>query len=245
MTQMAYLQDLGSHTAFSRDDLTRAMQQNGCYKSEATFKATLTKLLRAGTIVRVGRNQYSVSDGRLNSYSHEYSAEAEKLADIVQQDFPFVRFTVFELIQLNEFVNHLIGNNTIILSVEAEMMEFVFASLKDRYPGAVLLDPDLRTYTQYWSENMIIIRRLITEAPAGAAEPWHTGIEKLLVDLWSDPILSDIISESEYPSIYEQAFEKYVVDESCMFRYASRRKSAARIREFIHTKTAVKLRTEE
>ena len=53
---------------------------------------------------------------------------------------------VFELIQLNEFVNHLIGNNTIILSVESEMMDFVFMSLKDRYPGSVLLDPDLRTY---------------------------------------------------------------------------------------------------
>lgn len=53
-----------------------------------------------------------------------------------------------------------------------------------------------------------------------------------------------MFSESEYPAIYETAFNSYVVDESQMFRYAKRRKSAAKIKNFIQEETDAKLRLE-
>ena len=47
-----------------------------------------------------------------------------------------------------------------------------------------------------------------------------------------------------YPAIYETAFNSYVVDESQMFRYAKRRKSADKIKNFIQEETDAKLRLE-
>lgn len=54
-------------------------------------------------------------------------------------------------------------------------------------------------------------------------EQVQEALEKLLVDVVADPLLLDSVSESEYPTIYEDAFSKYVVDESCLFQYAARR----------------------
>lgn len=51
-------------------------------------------------------------------------------------------------------------------------------------------------------------------------EAWHTRLEKLLVDLVSDSLLQEVISKSEYPAILEGTFSGYVIDESCLFRYA-------------------------
>lgn len=45
----------------------------------------------------------------------------------------------------------------------------------------------------------------------------------MLVDVVANPLLLDSVSESEYPTIYEDAFSMYVVDESCLFQYAARR----------------------
>lgn len=92
---------------------------------------------------------------------------------------------------------------------------------------------------------MIVIMKLTTEAPKGQGRSWHTRLEKLLVDIMSEPILLASISEAEYPGIYMDAFERYYIDEKCMFRYANRRKSSKKIKKLIHDKTDIILKTKE
>jgi hypothetical protein len=92
---------------------------------------------------------------------------------------------------------------------------------------------------------MIVIGRLVTGAPTGLDESWHMRIEKMLVDLMVELLLKESVSEGEYPTIYEDAFKKYVIDESCMFRYAKRRNADKRIRKFIKEQTTITLRTKE
>ena len=120
----------------------------------------------------------------------------------------------------------------------------MFDTMKERYPGKVLIDPTPSLYHQYWYNGMIVINKLVTEAPKGVAVPWHTRLEKLLVDLVCDEILMETISESEYPTILEDTFTKYAIDESCLFRYAKRRGAEKRFRNLIRNKTDIKLRTE-
>ena len=91
---------------------------------------------------------------------------------------------------------------------------------------------------------MIVVRNLLTESPKGKKKVWHTDLEKMLVDIFSENPIKAMFSESEYPAIYEEAFGSYVIDESQMFRYAKRRKSDGRIKKFIQEKTNVKLRLE-
>ena len=166
---------------------------------------------------------------------------------------------------MNDFVNHLVAHNVIFLSVESDIMEFVFDTLKEKYPGKVLINPTADIYHQYWSDNMIVIVKLITEAPkgqekswhtmekselnvpisSGREKSWHTRLEKLLVDIMSEPLLLASISESEYPGVYMDAFARYYIDENCLFRYANRRKSAKKIKKLLHDKTDIILKTKE
>ena len=90
---------------------------------------------------------------------------------------------------------------------------------------------------------MIVINKLTTEAPKSTEIPWHTRLEKLLVDVVANQLLLDSVSESEYPNIYEGAFSMYVVDESCLFRYAARRAVDKKIKKLIREKTNITLRT--
>ena len=154
-------------------------------------------------------------------------------------------FILFELILLNEFVNHQLAHNIIFVSVESEIMDFVFDALKGAYAGRVLLNPSVEVFHRYWVDNMIVITKMITETPKGINQKWHARIESILVDLMSVPLLQESISESEYEAIFENAFARYVVNESCLFRYARRRAADKRIKRFIKEKTGIILKTEQ
>ena len=89
---------------------------------------------------------------------------------------------------------------------------------------------------------MIVIQKMTTEAPKRKKDPWKARLEKLLVDLLTEPLWLESIGESELPTIYEDAFARYVIDESCLFRYAARRNAEKKIRTFITEKTTITLR---
>ena len=231
--------------SFDRAEMLKLLREAGIDVGESYFKKRLQELLRQGQIVRVGRNIYAVPQNGERIYSYEYSELANGVADLVKEAHPYLEFSITELVQVNEFVNHQLAHNIVFLSVEEEIADFVFDTLKEYYPGKVLLNPTVELFHQYWYDNMIVIGKLITEAPKGKNVFWQARLEKLLVDLFTEPLWMESVSAGELPTIYEDAFSRYVIDESCLFRYAKRRTAEKRIREFIAQKTTVKLRTEE
>lgn len=240
---MAYcLTILENKTTFSRAELMETIQESGKSISEASFKLELQKMLKEGVIVRVGRNRYCVAKDGIGVYSYEYSDDAKIVANILKEKFPYLNFTIMDFVQLNEFVNHQLAHNVIHVSVEEDLGDFVFDVLKEKYPGKVLINPTPEIYHQYWYDGMIVVGKLISEAPMGQKEKWNTRIEKLLVDVITNSILLSSVSEAELINIYEGAFAKYAIDESCMFRYAKRRGAENKIREFIKEKTNVQLK---
>lgn len=235
---------LSQYASFNFKEFLSACQKSGCELAESTLRRKLRELVQRGEVIRVGRNAYCIPSEAVRPYSYQYSDDAVCLASTVHENYPLVAFSIFELVQLNEFINHLLAHNILFLSVENEAVEFVFDTLKQQYPGKVLLNPTPELYQQYWYDGMIVIDRLVTEAPKGYPEPWNTCLEKMLVDLLSNPIILESVSESEYPAILEDAFAKYGIDESCLFRYAKRRGAERRLKKLIRHQTNIKLRTE-
>ena len=245
MLEKRYYDGLLDVTRFTRKELLESFRMAGYMLSEASFYKKVEELVKNGQIIRVGRNVYSLPDDKRLTYEYKYSELAEAVAQEIAQQYPYVNFSIFEFVQLNDFVNHLIAHNVIFLSVEAEIMDFVFETLRDKYPGKVLINPTVEIYHQYWSDNMIVLGKLTTEAPKGQKATWHTRLEKMLVDIMAEPLLLASISRAEYPHIYEEAFDRYVVDENGLFRYASRRKVTKKIKELIRKETDIVLRTKE
>lgn len=235
---------LSEMRSFNFGDFFAASKNSGSPLGEASVRKKLQSLLKDGEIIRVGRNAYCIPADPVSRYYYEYSETARSTAQVINETYPSLNFTIFELIQLNEFVNHQLAHNALFLSVEEDLSDFVFETLKEHFPGKVLLDPTPELYHKYWYDDMIVIEKLVTEAPLGCAEPWHTRLEKLLIDLISDPLLTETVSESEIPTILEDAFAKYVIDESCLFRYAKRRGAENRFKTIVREKTNIALRTE-
>ncbi len=224
-----FLCNIQNKSKFSRADFLDALMKEREDATESTGRFYLQKMLDNGEIARIGRNVYCVTEGKTKKYDHIYSECANDVANRVRSEYPLVDFRVFELVQLNEFVNHQLAHNIIFLSVESNLGDFVFDSLKDIYVGHVLISPSVDMLHKYWADNMIVIEKMISEAPKGSGEPWHTDLEKMLVDIVSDKLLLSCIGQGEYEGIFTQAFEDFYIDESQMFRYARRRNAAKRI----------------
>ena len=190
-----------------------------------------------------GRDAYCVPKKRLSLYNYQYCSQTMDLASYMKEKYPKIDFRIFETVQLNVFLNQLIGRNTIFLSVEEDLGSFIFDELRNRYDNNVLLYPDEEIYYQYWKEDVIIVEKLPSESPRGQNEFWNTCLEKMLVDIMSDKLMMHTFSESEYLLIYETAFENYIIDESQMFRYARRRNAAGKLMKYLKDNTSVKLRT--
>lgn len=242
MEEVYYFDAIKNKESFTRQELLESFRKGGFELGNAAFCKKVESMIRDGSLIRAGRNLYCIPQGNKSVYSHKYSELAAEVAELLKEKYPLLDFSILELIQLNDFVNHQLAHNTIFLSVETDIMDFVFDTLKEQYPGKVLIDPTVEIYHQYWSDNMIVIIKLTTEAPKGMVEAWHTKLEKLLVDIASEQLIRESISESEYVNVYEDAFARYIVDESCLFRYAKRRGTDKKICKFIKEKTNITLR---
>ena len=229
---------------FTRKDFYYAYRERFGEKTLDALDYALRKELAAGSIVHVGRNQYTFAKGK-RLYTYEYSDVAGQIAAEIQKKYPYVDFRIFELAQLNAFVNHLFAHNTIFVSVEKDVLDYVFDSLRDEYPGRIMLKPKADEYYRYLVDNQIVVLRLPSESPKGIDAPWKSRLEKILVDITVDKLLTKIVSESEYDSIFTYAFDHYLLDTGKMLRYANRKGASAKFKDRIKGFTGMELENEE
>ena len=168
----------------------------------------------------------------------------DELVGLIDNEYPLITYQTWELYQWNEFVNHQLAHNAYFIEVESGLEATVFDMLLEKYPR-VLLDPGMEEYYRYRADDMIIVQKLISGAPAPQPGSKQASLEKLLVDIFSRKLTGQLIERAEYRQIYEDAFGKYAINELAFFRYAGRRHLKSDIRKFIEDETNIELRSEE
>ena len=121
---------LGSYPVFGRQEVWDVLNEGSSSYSPNTANALLQRFLKAHQVARIGRNKYTVADSSLERYVHQYSELANDIAGMIVQNHPLLDFAIFELIQLNRFVNHQIAHNVVFVSVEGDLGDYVFDTLK-------------------------------------------------------------------------------------------------------------------
>ena len=231
---------------FGKNQFREAIHGLNREYTEASVNWLLGKLKKENQIVAVGRGKYErlPESAKKKQYVYPHSIEYKDIESKIIGAYPLVDFQMWELIQFNEFLNHQISKNLIVAEVENMLDETVFDTLHEEYPY-VLFSPRMEYYYRHkGEENTIVVLKLISEAPK-PREGHSSPLEKLLVDLFVNKFTGHLIEKSEYPAILEEAFHKYYLDETKMFRYARRRNVEARMKTFICQETGIKLRTEE
>ena len=216
--------------SFSRQDFTHAMVSDyGMTEPQASYD--LKKRLDQGILTRTGWGRYSLPVKQ--TYRHRYSDSAVNVVKTITEGYDGLDFQVFELIQLNEFMNHQAAHNTIFVSVENDLLDYVFDTLWKAYPGKVLLKPKAEQYYRYRQDDEIVVGRLPSETPKGIDQPWMSRLEKILVDVFTDKLVSAIIPDGEKEGIIEGAYSNYLIDQNTIIRYARRKGSENKMMEVL------------
>lgn len=212
--------DLQGMESFTRKEFVEAMASR-YDMTDPQIAYELKKLLDQGALVRIGWGRYSPPKKRL--YRHQYSDAAIDVVETILEDYDGLVFQVFELRQLNDFMNHQMPHNTIFVAIENDLMDYVFDTLWKAYPGRVLLKPKTDQYYRYRQNDEIVIGRLPSETPKGIDEPWMSRLEKILVDVFTDKLVSKIVPNGEKEAIIEGAFSDYMLDVRTIIHYARRK----------------------
>ena len=215
---------MGIDRVYSRQQMISMLREASPEYSNGSYQWKLGEMLRSGEIVRTGYDQYMISDGKARPvYSPDYSELAVTVMGRISEKYPHLSFSVFETVLMNEFLNHLVGQNTVFVQAEKDMTPFVFRFLQEEGYRNVMLKPAKKDLDLYWEKDTIIVTDLVSEAPLQASDPHKITMEKMLVDIYCNKLIKSTFSRAEYPSIVEQAFKKYRVDRTRLLRYARRR----------------------
>ncbi len=216
---------LKTEKVMSRQDICNIARSVDDTFRDTLLRNLIEELMSSGTITRIGRNCYikmSETQNHKKIYSGMYSERVKELIQTVGETFPLLTFQVWELRWLNEFLNHLVGENIIFLDIEKDGCDFVYEELRDKYDGELLLKPDAEQIYRYGKDGTIVIGRLVTEAPKGDAKA-SVPLERIMVELEANKVLRSLISTGEIPQIIRDMYDKYQVDSVKLLRYARRR----------------------
>ena len=199
MDQETVLKNFFPGKTFTKSQFRKAVHALNPEYAESSINWLLEKLKKENQIIAVGQGKYErMSDmAEKNQYGYTHSKEYRDIERKITKEYPLVEFQMWELIQFNEFVNHQIAKNLIVVEVENMLEETVFDTLHREYPY-VLYSPQMEYYYRHkGEENTVVVLKLISEAPK-PREGHSSRLEKLLVDLFTSKFTGYLIEKSEY-----------------------------------------------
>lgn len=225
--------------------------------TEQEFRSVLYQLTNHSNLISSGSGIFIVRDAKNDYMSDRESFKKKykptpsdflrKIVSEVKTEFTDVALTIWETRELNQFMVHQPFVNLVILEVEKDSVESVFNHFAEIFPGKTFLSPDQLVIERYvmQQKEALIISKSITQTPRGRKRSeWpYAKLEKVLVDIFVNKDLFVFYQGGEMINIFEKAFIKYLIDEPSLFRYAGRRNTAEKLKEFIQTNTNIELLT--
>ena len=221
----------GLQNTFGVAEISRFYSEQNPNIPQTTVNWRIHNLVQSGVIQRVGRGVYRL--GKSNPFQMDLSPQIKKIARTIKKEFPYTDFCVWELAMINFFSHNLINFNLFFVDVERDAIDAIYYKLKETQKNVVNIR---KTYDDI-SElaGNICIRHLVSHAPLQKqAKIQVATLEKILVDLATDKEFFPF-QGNEILTIYENAFEKYTINESSMLRYATRKEKRGVIEEIIKT----------
>ena len=117
---------------YSRKEIIQCLKMIRPDLSKNTYQWAINSMIQNKSLMKQGYDSYTLSsDYEKKEYIPDYSDASKKLIEIIAKSFPYVRFTVFETVLMNDFLNHLIAQNTIFIQIEKNSSIFVFVPNSD------------------------------------------------------------------------------------------------------------------
>jgi hypothetical protein len=226
-----FKEQLGQKDMIMLKDIDAFYKEKEPSISKFTISWRIYSLLQQGILQRIGHGKYSF--GTTQYYVPKISRKMKQIAQTIKNNYPFARYCQWELSSVNMFSQHLINFNVLFVDVEREVVESAYYGLKEKYSRVMLIQNLYDNLSEF--NNTIIIRPLVTDSPILKNENTYTAsLEKMLVDLAVDKEFISFQGNEIY-HIYQNAFERYTVNQQTMLRYAGRKNKREEIENIIET----------
>ncbi len=172
---------------------------------------------------RISRGMFVFSD--IIGFSHDLHKEDIAIYRKIHKKFPFASVCVWNTRVFNHFTHNMLFKYYTIVEVERVAMRSVFYFLNE-FKTRVVFNPSAEIMDLYTGivMNTIIVIPLISQAPLldqnGVITP---SIEKILVDIFCDPVIFASQQQNEMQNIFEISFRTYNINLQSLLRYAGRR----------------------
>lgn len=217
------------NTYLSKVELYNKYEKNDM--SSRTKDMLIKKLIEDGIITKICNNQYKIVNKRKYHIYREYDNTKDLINLLKEIRYDYI---IYNITFLNEWLNQLIGKNTIFIEVDKKYFNSIYELLVDNEYKNVLVNPSMQEIEKYSLSDLIIIKPLYSRSPINRKEKSFT-LEKIIVDLFADDILKKYYSTSELPWIYKQMFKEYAIDEYSLNAYLTRRRIKEKFYEFLKT----------
>jgi hypothetical protein len=201
----------------------------------STINWRIYDLVQSGVLTRIGRGKFSIGGNRI--YMPEISSKIKSIYNKLKKEFPYLRMCIWNTSCLNEFMIHQPGRFYMLVEVDKDAAQSVFYYLKD-IKFSVFIEPAKDLIEKYIQDEKepLIVKSLVSEAPLQTINRINSPtIEKILVDIFCDDVIFAAQQGSEMRTIFQEALNKYAVNENRMFRYADRRRKKDSFREYLST----------
>ncbi|MCC8113212.1 MAG: hypothetical protein LIP03_04310 [Bacteroidales bacterium] len=235
--QTDIIQYAKSHPRFSPKEMLDDFSQNGIDASRNAVLVSLNRLVKNGVLKKEGRGIYALAKEGSIPFSPYFDQEMEALDTQLITAFPFLKFCIWNSLDINRFSHHVLNNNIIWIDVEKDGTDAIFSELiNSNLKRRVFLRPDELEYERYVNDTpAIVIRALISQAPLtlNAKGQYLTTIEKILVDVTKGPDFP-ALHGLDILRFFRNAHEVCAVNQAKLLRYAGRRGTVEEIKGILN-----------
>lgn len=233
---------LKKHSILTRKGLIKSLLETIPSVKVSSIDWVLHKLKEKRVLVNVGRGKYSLQE--VSKFSPELSSKLEWIYSKIQKRYEPDEALLWETRWLHEFMTHLPFASMIVIEIEQDLLESVYYFIKENVKNEVYLLNGFANkkanlgglMDQYVLETRdpIVVKRLVSRSPKQRlGKVKSPTLEKILVDVFSDPVLFTTYHGGELENIFTKAFNRYALDRKRMMSYAKRRAVDHQLSEFL------------
>lgn len=222
---------------FETQDIITFYEQIEKSIKSTTVNWRVYSLVQIGILQRIGRGKFTLGKGK--TYIPEISSVIKAIFKKLKTEFPYINLCVWNTSVLNEFMLHQPNQFYYLIEADKETTHSVFYFLRE-FKKSVFIDPTNDIFEKYIlnEKEVFIVKTLISEAPTQNINGVETAtIEKMLVDIFCDDVIFSAQQGAEMRTIFQEAFNKYTINQSKMVRYADRRRKKEDFSQFVKTIT--------
>lgn len=229
----AFKEKVGISSQFSTRELSAFLQLQLPDLQESTIGWRINQLKKEELIFQVGRGMYSF-EGK-QEFEPTISLKGKRLYNRVARLVPNMKISIWELQMLDEFLTNTDERKFSFISTKKEDLEVLFNEMMG-FSKKVYLNPSSTIFNRYMLplEEAIILTPLVSEAPiVEVNNTWIPTLEGLLVNAFVKDELIIKPTGRSLDELFKNAFEKYHVNQSKLFRYAARRDKREELEKYL------------